>query len=319
MLNSTGLTVCANEYMPESSDADFHEETIVNGTEESSHEDESLPEDADQVTEERAADLSAEETDEGESTGELIDENRPAEGILGATPDENEITTWTQLQTAFEVGGTINLTQNITADEGAGALVVPSGKTVILDLKGCTISRGLVNPTADGYVIQNDGTLTITDSSAGQSGKITGGYNDEYEDDGIIPFGFNRGGGIYNNGALTLDGGSITGNKAKDNAGVFNYGTFTMNGGEISSNTSYLLGGAGVTNYGTFTMTGGTISGNSAGNNGGGVCVRAGTATISGGTITGNSATGTTAGDANTTVKGCGSGVWRIRLKRFGG
>ena len=355
MVSNMGPAVYADEQIPELSDAGFYEETVETGMEESAQVDEILREDEDQSTEidmqsgddvieerigqytENGAGESAEQQGDDGSTGELVDENQPAEEVLGAIPDESKINTWVKLQAAFDAGGEVTLTQDITAEASDNALVVPSSKTVILDLTGHTIDRGLTTPTPDGYVIQNEGTLTITDSSADQSGKITGGYNDEYEDEGVIPFGHNRGGGIYNNGTLTLDGGSITGNKAKDNAGVLNNGTFTMNGGAISNNTSYKLGGAGVTNYfggrftmtgGTisgnsavtrgggvwsmnpFTMTGGTISGNTAGNNGGGVCVRYGTATISGGIITGNSATGATAGDENTTVTGCGGGLY---------
>ena len=239
-------------------------------------------------------------------------------GLFTASAHADGITTWAELQAAFNAGGTITLTQNVVAGENDGPLTVPSGKTVILDLKGFGVDRNLYEPTEDGYVLHNAGNLTIRNSSPLNVGTISGGYNDEYVEDGVVPFGYNRGGGIYNTGTLRLEGGDITRNKAKDNAGVFNASnaTFTMTGGMISENTSTLMGGAGVTNYGTFTMSGGTITdnsavtrgggvwsigsftmtggsitGNTAGNNGGGLCVRYGSATISGGSITGNSAT----------------------------
>ena len=50
-----------------------------------------------------------------------------------------DITTWAQLQTALNTGGTITLTHNITATASDTALEVPTGKTVTLDLAGHTI------------------------------------------------------------------------------------------------------------------------------------------------------------------------------------
>jgi hypothetical protein len=96
------------------------------------------------------------------------------------------------------------------------------------------------------------------------------------------------GGGVYNNGTFTMNGGIISGNSSNQHGGgVHNYGTFTMNGGAISGNTTNQYGG-GVWNNDTFTMTGGTISGNTAEYYGGGVNNANGIFTMSGGTISGN-------------------------------
>lgn len=90
-------------------------------------------------------------------------------------------------------------------------------------------------------MIINNGTLTIMDSGNGETntdGTITGGSNT------------GSGGGIYNNGTLTLNGGIITGNKSE------------KWGGGV-----YLAQGA------IMNLYGGTISNNICTNNGGGVHV----------------------------------------------
>jgi len=117
-----------------------------------------------------------------------------------------------------------------------------------------------------------------------------------------------HGGGVYNEGTFTMNGGTISGNLARitgsgrnqiggDGGGVYNKGTFTMNNGTISTNKA-MSGGAGVyneLNY-TFSMYGGSISGNGvqSGSNrvfaGAGVMNR-GTFDMYNGTISGNEST----------------------------
>ncbi len=116
-----------------------------------------------------------------------------------------------------------------------------------------------------------------------------------------------HGGGVYNVGTFTMNGGTISGNLARttgtgrnqiggDGGGVYNKGTFTMNDGTISTNKA-MSGGSGVYNdSGTFTMNGGTISGNGVQEgssivfSGAGVMNRA-TFNMYDGTISGNEST----------------------------
>ena len=88
-----------------------------------------------------------------------------------------------------------------------------------------------------------------------------------------------------------MNGGTISGNQAKDDGGgVCNKYVFSMNGGTISGNNAIF--GGGVCNSNTFNMNGGTISGNNANYNGGGV-YNYNTFNMNGGTISGNDAHGT--------------------------
>ena len=159
--------------------------------------------------------------------------------------------------------------------------------------------------------------MTINDSSNPSTGCITGGWNSS-----------GYGGGLYIDASaqLTLNNGTISGNKVEKASGEVKGGCvyvgleshFTMNGGSITGNsaitsTEALGGGVYIHAYlnssrngGTFTMNGGTITGNSIIGNtdrnysveGGGVYITSITSSTLGGkfnlsgkcTITGNTA-----------------------------
>jgi hypothetical protein len=82
------------------------------------------------------------------------------------------------------------------------------------------------------------------------------------------------GGGVYNAGLFTMNGGTIELNSApgedgQKGGGVYTSGngTFIMNGGTIRGNAASF--GGGVYNTGSFTMKGGIIAGNGASDGGG--------------------------------------------------
>ena len=190
---------------------------------------------------------------------------------------------WSEVNEALQVdGANIVLDRDITADDGDISLHVPAGVTATLDLNGHTINRNLIsNGGTNGSAIRVQGTLTINDSQGG--GTITGGYG-------------YYGGGVYvaSNATFTMNGGSITGNSARNSGGgvyVDHYATFTMNGGTITGNTAiYCGGGVFVDACGSCTLNDVTITGNTASGQGGGVYVASST-TLSGlCTITGNTA-----------------------------
>ena len=106
--------------------------------------------------------------------------------------------------------------------------------------------------------IENDGTLTIADSTvSGRTGSVYGG--------------------LYNTGTLTVTGSTISGNRA--------FGRFSLDVGFIGDGA-----GGGILNEGTLTVVDSTLSGNKA-VVGGGIANR-GTATITNATISGNDAAG---------------------------
>lgn len=148
------------------------------------------------------------------------------------------------LKDAIAKGGSIKLTNDIIIDA-----TLSIDTTVILDLNGCMIKY---ESNSDGSVIRinQNGNLTLEDTSNAKTGKITGGHSSE-------------GGGVYNYGTFTMKGGSITNCSASnEGGGVCNYGTFTMKGGSIT-NCSASNNGGGVFNgtSGRFTIKSGIIYG----------------------------------------------------------
>ncbi len=97
------------------------------------------------------------------------------------------------------------------------------------------------------------------------------------------------GGGIYNRGTVTINGGSIENNSAASGGGIYNNGTVTISGGSIGNNSA--TSGGGIYNSsGAVSISGGSIGNNNSTNYGGGIYNHRGTLTINGGSIENNSA-----------------------------
>lgn len=177
---------------------------------------------------------------------------------------QGTVDTESALRTAVQSNQTVTLGTDITLSNGRLNI---DGTTVTLNLNGHKLTRPMTAADAGGQVIaiMNSGKLTITDSGTG--GQITGGWA-------------HQGGGIYvyEGCELTINGGTITGNRADQIAGggygygggVENHGTLTISGGTITSNTAGQFGG-GIHNEGTLTITGGSIADNTAGTYGGAI------------------------------------------------
>ncbi len=123
-----------------------------------------------------------------------------------------------------------------------------------------------------------------------------------------------QGGGLYNDGMVTVINSTISDNSALVGGGFYNLGTTTVTNSTISDNSGFIRGG-GFYNLGTTTVTNSTISGNSTdagggfynlgtttvinstisdnsgGDDGGGFLNSNGTTTVTNSTISGNSAT----------------------------
>ncbi|HUG66550.1 MAG TPA: choice-of-anchor Q domain-containing protein [Pirellulaceae bacterium] len=171
------------------------------------------------------------------------------------------------IQFSLGVTGTITLT--------SGELKITD--TVDLQGPGAGVVAVSGNNASRVFYVGADATisgLTITGGSAGSDG-----------------------GGIYNQGRLTLDQSTLTGNRAYNGGGIFNAhgATLTVDGSTLSGNLAALPSGGGsgggIINWGTLTVDNSTFSGNSAGNGGGGIHnAFHGTLTVQNSTFSGNSA-----------------------------
>lgn len=143
-----------------------------------------------------------------------------------------------------------------------GRITVPAGADIVLDLNGHTINRQLTTYTQLGSVLCVDGgKLTIEDGAGG--GTITGGFTAKYANWNSDELDYDYGGGIImKSGELTLNGGTVTGNRADCGGGIcVADGKFTMNGGSIKNNIGDRASGGLEIDKGTdHVINGGEIS-----------------------------------------------------------
>jgi hypothetical protein len=153
--------------------------------------------------------------------------------------------------------GELGLTSNLTINGSGGDPVTISGNNA---------SR-VFNIGAGANVTLS--ALTITNGNAGS--------------------GF--GGGIYNNGTLTVSNSTLSSNTANGGGSIWNEGsTLTVNNSTLSGNRATNNGGGIVINGGTVSLSNSTLSSNTAGDFGGGIDNN-GNLTVSNSTFSGNTAT----------------------------
>ncbi|MCL2443151.1 MAG: leucine-rich repeat protein [Treponema sp.] len=182
----------------------------------------------------------------------------------------------------------------ISLSDNGSLFTIATGVILVLD-ENITL-RGHNENNRSLVTINNGGTLIMNNGS-----KIISNRNADIRNTTGVSTVNSRsyGGGVYNSGTFTMNGGEISGNIAfasasgvstgsavsvtaiSNGGGVYNDGTFTMNGGIISNNTVSAIGnssgpvgfhmvsvlnsyGGGVYNNRTFIMYDGEISGNTA-------------------------------------------------------
>lgn len=211
-----------------------------------------------------------------------------------------------------------------TTDSGAGSLrqaildanAAASDDTINFSIPandlGCTAAGVCTNALTSGeFVIisaTTAGALTITNSTGSRNLLISGNNRSRVfyvnAEANLTLYGItvergigtgaadnNTGGGIFNNGALTVTNSAISGNRAIiDGGGIFSKGTLTVTNSTISGNTVVLFAGGGIFNTGTAMLTNTTISGNLIQRNliGGAAISNTGTLNLTGVTVTNN-------------------------------
>jgi hypothetical protein len=193
---------------------------------------------------------------------------------------------------------TITITND--ADSGPGTLrqaitdLCPGGTITVADDTTITLASMLVlskDMTIDG----SDHTVTVDGNNSLRVFQVNFGVEATLISLNITN-GNAAGGGIYNNGTLTVSNSMVSGNNASSyGGGIGNYGTLTVSNSTISNNRAGKDGG-GIDNNGTLTILNSTISGNNAARDGGGIHSLFGDLTISNSTISGNNAAGDAGG-----------------------
>ena len=166
----------------------------------------------------------------------------------------------------------------------AGAAVQVTGNGGSATLVNTTISNNS-GPDHGGLFIFSTASASLIDSTiSGNAGGVSGGgiYNEGNltllrtrvtgNQAGTTGGTVQIGGGIYNLGTLTVTDSTIANNSADDSAGLINDGgTLTMLGSTLSGNTAISAGGMRNTNNGIADLVNSTISGNSANGGAGGL------------------------------------------------
>ena len=185
-----------------------------------------------------------------------------ADGTDTATPVQ--VATVADLNSAISgltQAGTVQLTGDLTCvDDGTFCITVAKGKTVTIDLNGHSITKASATPTKpNGYVIDNGGALTITNSADTKS---------------TISQENGRSSAIRNLGTLTLDSDNVT--YASNDITIKNdengkdkligtdgteKGTLVVNGGTFTRvNKKSDVGTQDIQNWSEATVNGGTFN-----------------------------------------------------------
>ena len=141
--------------------------------------------------------------------------------------------------------------------------------TVTINGNGSTIRRGGSAPGFRILAVGEDGNLTLNNVTV-SNGEAT------YTEDASAFYG---GGGILNNGSLTIAGSTVSDNAvygycdyfSPKGGGILNHGTLVITSSRIADNTSGCQYGAlagGIFSSGSLTIIGSVVSGNHVGGNG---------------------------------------------------
>jgi len=197
----------------------------------------------------------------------------------------------------FSVSGTITLGSALPAL--ANNLIIDgTGQSVTIDgasmFQVFTVNSGATLTLSDLTVQNGSGGLAAFGGGIVNNGMLT--LNNCAILDSFAGFG---GAGIYNTSMLTITNSTISHNgtsKTDDGGGINNSGTLNITNSNFSGNAA-AAGGAVENAGGMMTVTNSTFSGNTA--LAGGGIVNSGSLTIGGSTFSGNSATGDAGGIAN--------------------
>jgi len=169
---------------------------------------------------------------------------------------------------------TIDGANQITVSGNAASTVFQVDSGVTASISGLTITDGAgsSNGEGDSGGINNDGTLTVANSTLSDNTAAV------------------YGGGILNANTLTVANSTFSDGSADDGGGICNLGTLTVVNSTLSGDSASEDGGGIDNGYGVLTVTNSTLSENSAAGSGGGICTHGGVLTVTNSTLSGNSA-----------------------------
>jgi CSLREA domain-containing protein len=187
---------------------------------------------------------------------------------------------------------------------GGGELLIGSSLTITGPSGGIVIQRASSSPSHRIVHIGAGASVTLTNLSL-RNGKIASG------------------GGILNEGTLSLSNSTVSGNSATQGGGIYNKGPLTLTNSTVSGNSASTTSGpaGGIDNHGGFTLVHSTITGNTGcgifnhnnfiltlttttvgQNTGCGIANDGGTLKLTSSSVTGNSSVGISANRGSNTL-----------------
>ena len=170
-----------------------------------------------------------------------------------------------------------NLTSLTLQGAGAGQTIISGGGPVIMISSGAVAISGVTVSGAKTPASQVGGGIENQGTLTLSNSTVSGNAGGQ------------SGGGIDNNGGLTLTDSTVSGNHAATGGGINSQnGPLTLTNSTVSGNTAGQWGGGINFSSGTLVLSGSTVSGNTAYYHGGGIYTAAATARLSNSTVSGN-------------------------------
>jgi predicted outer membrane repeat protein len=155
----------------------------------------------------------------------------------------------------------------VSGNNSTGVFEINSG--INASISGLTIEAG--KTAGDGAGIDNEGTLTLSDSTVTRNGAVGVGGGIQnlgtmiVSDSTLSDNHANGGGAIYNDGTLTISNSTLSDNSAEDAGGaIYSSSTLTVSNSTLSGNNAYADGG-GIDNGGPLSLTADILDNNAGG------------------------------------------------------
>jgi len=212
--------------------------------------------------------------------------------------------------TPITLTSTQMISKNVTLDGMGHTVVISGGNAVRLFTVGSgvtftvnalTLTGGKSGSGKNGGAIDNNGTLTVTNSTlsgnsvnGGGGGAIANGGTLTVTNSTLSGNGcYGYGGAIANSGTGTVTNSTLNSNSTTNGYGgaIDNKGTLTVTNSTLNGNHAFIGGGGGIANGGTLTVTNSTLGGNFTTFGSGGAIDNNGTLTVTNSTLSNNSTT----------------------------
>src|SRR6266850_2038777 len=179
-----------------------------------------------------------------------------------------------------------------SCDEASLLSAISGGGTVTFACSGTITLTATITIFADTTIDGTGQNVTISGGNAVQVFSVPSGVqlnlNKLTITQGLLAYGIGDGGGIFNQGTLTVTNSTFYGNVSYfgGGGGIANFGTLTVINSTFEGNSAFI--GGGIANFGTLTVTNSKFIGNHGNYSGGGGIYSLGTLTVSNSTFSGN-------------------------------